>query len=444
MRNRDSVLKRKSVKLTSFLALWRAAWFVGMPFILLYLWNRGRKDSDYSKAIGQRFGFHAPTGTQHIWVHAVSLGELRSAVPIIREFLGRGEHIVTTHFTPAGRREAEKIFAREIADGRLKATWVPFDYGAPFKRFFKAFQPKFGLVMEVEFWPGMIFAARKARVPLFLCNGQYPGPSFERDKTRVISPADFVNGFSGVLVKSEEQADRFRALGVPKIAVTGEMRFDQPVPEQQTTAAGKVIDQMPARDIIGLCIMTADEEGLVLATVSDLIAEARSKGQTPPLFVVVPRAPERFGPLAGAIGDLKVSVIKRSDAFSPDLTLNPGFDLNETDVLFGDSLGEMYFYQSLCDRIVIGGGFTPAGSHNIIEPISLGKPVYVGPTIWTIEFPAREAIAAGVCVSVDANDLAQVIRKPHPANDQSIEDFFAAYGGSVAKSLAALKEWGAY
>ena len=91
--------------------------------------------------------------------------------------------------------------------------------------------------MEVEFWPGMIMSCRKRGVPLFLCNGQYPRKSFERDQSRFFSRAKVVSGFAGVMVKSQLQADRFRELGVNKIAVTGEMRFEQPIPQAHLNAA---------------------------------------------------------------------------------------------------------------------------------------------------------------------------------------------------------------
>jgi len=143
-----------------FMVFWRVLWWCATPFVLFYLWRRGQGDTLYHKHLGERFGFHKSRATAHVWVHAVSIGELRSAVPLIQSLLDDGEHVVTTHFTPAGRHAAQKDFAAYIATGQLSAVWVPFDYDAAFKRFFRAFQPKYGLVMEVEFWPGMIMTAR--------------------------------------------------------------------------------------------------------------------------------------------------------------------------------------------------------------------------------------------------------------------------------------------
>src|SRR5690606_33988300 len=171
--------------------------------VLLYIWHRARRDQRYGRHLGQRFGLHAgtePGGA--VWIHAVSLGEMRSAAPLVRALIDRGERVVTTHFTPAGRAEAERAFAAEIAAGRMVATWVPFEYGFAYRRFFRHFRPAYGLVMEIEIWPRMVMAARAAGVPLFLCNAQYPARSFARDRRRTRVRADLVGQYAGACVKS--------------------------------------------------------------------------------------------------------------------------------------------------------------------------------------------------------------------------------------------------
>jgi 3-deoxy-D-manno-octulosonic-acid transferase len=127
-----------------------------------------------------------------------------------------------------------------------------------------------------------------------------------------------------------------------------------------------------------------------------------------PFVVYVPRAPERFDETAGRLAAAGLSTLRRSIAFGADLALaaDPG---NPDHILLGDSLGEMNFYLAMSDLVVVGGGFMPKGSHNIIEPLALGKPVIVGPETWTIEYPAEEAIAAGVCRRVAPGDLAAAL-----------------------------------
>lgn len=432
-----------SPRLRRAMLAYRALWLLGMPLILGYLLWRARRDRLYAAHMGQRFGLHRRRDTPHVWVHAVSLGELRSAVPLIRALLARGEHVVTTHFTPAGLREARRLFADEIENGTLSTCYVPFDDTRAFRRFFRAFRPKYGLVMEIEFWPGMIMAARRLGVPLFLCNGQYPTRTFERDRTRHPLRAELVRGFAGVMVKSEMQAARFRQLGQHNVAITGEMRFEQPIPPHQTDAAAPVRRWLGAgeRPVITIASAIEGEDALYARTIAETLAAHDAAGTAPPFFVYVPRAPERFEAVAGILADAGLRLARRSAVL--DERLAPIGQAPQVDVLLGDSMGEMYFYLAMADRVIVGGGFHPKGAHNVIEPLALHKPVLVGPHIWTIEYPAQEAIDAGVLRSLEDGDALTRALAPgadwHVPQDR-IERFFQAHAGAVEKTLAALPE----
>lgn len=422
------------MRLWLFLRLWSALWHLGLPIVLIYLWKRGRKDSLYSQHLAERFGRYGRGLPGSVWIHAVSLGELRSAVPLIRALLDRGETVVTTHFTPAGRREAERVFAAEIAAGRLRAVWVPLETSWAYRGFFRAFRPKLGLVMEIEIWPRMIFAAKGAGVPLFMCNAQYPTKSMARD-AKVKLRHKLMQGYAGAFVKSDLQRDRFASVGVRNITVTGELRFDQPIPLAQLQASRALRPLVAARRVVVLASVTQPEEALFL----DVIARLFSV-QDPPLVILIPRAPERFDVVAATLASNGLTVQRRSALLDQALGLRPNAPSppRAGTVLMGDSLGEMYFYLELADRVVVGGGFQPKGSHNIIEPLALGKPVIVGPEIHTIEYPAVEAIAAGVCLQTTAEALARDIETwPDPA-PEAIAAFIAAHSGAGERTMAAI------
>jgi len=415
-----------------FLALWSLLWALCLPAILLYLRRRGRKDALYARHLAERFGRYGNPLPGAVWVHAVSLGELRSAVPLIRALLERGENVVTTHFTPAGRREAERVFALERSQNRLRAVWVPLEFSFAFKRFFRAFQPKLGLVMEIEIWPRMVFAARAAGVPLYMCNAGYPSISVARDARLPLRPA-VMRGFAGALVKSDMQAARFAAVGVPNIHVTGELRFDQPIPPRLIEAAAIRPRLAQTRPVITFASVVEGEDDIYLSAI-----ETALRGPNPPFVIYVPRKPERFDETARLIAARGLTAARRSQIF--DENLHPG-PLPRTDILLGDSLGEMYFYLALADRVVTGGGFTPQGAHNIIEPLALGKPVIVGPAIHTIEYPAAEAIAAGVCFhALSAQDLTRALTPegwPGPA-PKAISAFLDDHSGATARTMQAI------
>jgi len=418
-----------SLKLRLAMIVYGLVWWITLPVIVLYLRRRGRKDPLYAQKLAERFGRH-PSGVKNpVWVHAVSLGEMRSATPLIRALLAEGETILTTHFTPAGRREAERAFAAEIASGTVQTVWVPFEYGFAYRRFLQHFAPKYGLVMEIEIWPRMIMACRKHGTPLFMCNAQYPKKSFEKDQQGLGLRAALVAGFAGGFVKSEGQKTRFSVVGMSNIHVTGELRFDQPIPQDHLNAAATCRHALTkGRPSVTLTSVVEGEDALYI----DMIRQTKGV-----FFTYVPRAPERFDEVAGLLAQAGLRYARRSQLLEDDLGLtDPTVDF---DVLLGDSMGEMYFYLGLCDRAIVGGGFVPKGAHNVIEPLALKKPVIVGPHIWTIEYPATEAIAAGVCQLVpDQSALLAEVQSPKLVTEAQITAFYQEHAGGVARTLAAI------
>ena len=365
-----------------------------------------------------------------IWVHAVSLGELRSAVPLIRRLLADGEMIVTTHFTPTGRREAEKVFATEIAAGQMRVVWVPLEFHWCYRRFFKTFRPRYGLVMEIEVWPVMIRAASDARIKLFPCNAQYPLKSFVKDTEKSKWRHGLYAGYAGAFVKSGLQRDRFAAAGTPNIHVTGELRFDQAIPAGQVTA-GQNLKARIKRRTITITSVVVGEDATYIALIKTM------QGPDAPLFIYVPRAPERFDESYDMLVQAGFKVARRSNVLGPDLKTDT---IPDCDVLLGDSMGEMYFYLALCDQAVIGGSFVPKGAHNISEALALSKPVVCGPHTWTIEFPFVEAEAAGAAVQVpDQAALIAYIQIGKVPETSVVKAFFDTQSGAVGRTYAAIK-----
>lgn len=414
-------------RLRRFLWIYKALWTLGLPFALTYLFWRARRDPLYRAHLAERFGFYKKAQSGAVWVHAVSLGELRSAVPLINALLAEDEHIVITAFTPAGRREAERVFADQIMANRVKVIWIPFEFGWTFKRFFRAFAPRYGLVMEIEIWPEMIRSAHATGIPLYACNAQYPLKSFSRDRKKSKWRFDLFRGLAGAFVKSDLQRDRFAVAGCPNIHVTGELRFDQPIPHAHV-AKGEAAKVQIDRPTITITSVVKGED----ATYIDAIKSAPER-----LFIYVPRAPERFDETYHLLSDAGLRVARRSDMITDDLTLK---QVPDVDVILGDSMGEMYFYLALCDAAVIGGSFVEKGAHNISEPLALSKPVVVGPHTWTIEFPIVEALAAKAAVQTpDAAALKAILADGSLPKSDNARAFFATQEGAVTRTLAAIK-----
>jgi 3-deoxy-D-manno-octulosonic-acid transferase len=418
------------MRLRWFLPLYAVLWHAGLPLALAYLWWRGRKDPLYARHLAERFGRYPQRMEGAVWIHAVSLGEVRSAMPLIRVFLARGERVVVTHFTPAGRRETMQVLAPEIAAGQVAAVWVPFETSWAYAGFFRSFRPRAGLVMEVEHWPRMILAARAAGISLYPANAQYPLRSFTADRDRRRWRFEVIGRYAGAFVKSDLQEERFRATGLAQIEVTGETRFDQPIPAAQVQAGLAARAWLGAQQVVTIASAVEGEDATYISLINDL------KVNLPALFVYVPRRPERFAEVRETLIAAGLRVAARSDLF--DSSLMSQGPPPQIDVLLGDSLGEMYFYLAMADRAVVGGGFTEKGAHNIIEPLSLGKPVLTGPVTWPIEYPFAEAEAAGLARSVpDAAALAEALRHPKDPTPEAITAFITAHSGAAARTIAA-------
>ena len=412
----------------AFLRIYAAALWLLEPLAWRYFSRRAKGDPAYLEQPEERRGEGAPFDAD-IWVHAVSLGEFTSAEPLIRLALADGQRVVITHATPAGRRASERALAAEIASGQVAIRYMPIDRPKYWRRFHRAYSPRAGLVMEVEFWPVMLEEARRAGCALCLANSQVPSKSFPRAARLSRLAGHPVTQAAGVFAKSEHIATRFRALGANPVIAMGETRFDIPPPARLIEAGQNV---GPGRPVLTLASVVAGEEELYIRAIAELLA-----GPENPLVIWVPRAPEKFEAHAEYLAAKGFRVLRRTEAFDDDL--RPVADLSNTQILVGNSLGEMFFYLAPADAVIVGGGFIEKGAHNVIEPLSLGKPVITGPHVWTIEYPAVEAEAAGVLSVVrEEKNLVAAIREAMGGGADRAEAFHAANQGASARIYAAI------
>jgi len=425
-----------------FLLLYRVAWVFLLPLYIAYIMWRSRRDPLYSQYISERFAIYKkPMPKDAIWLHAVSLGETRSASALITRLLSRGDKIIVTNFTPTGRRAAEQLFAPEIASGQMAVVWVPFDMMWTYNRFLRACRPRIGLTLEVEVWPSMVFATKYAGVPLYMCNGQYASQSLARDSRGLRLRQRVMREMTGIFVKSSSHAERFFQIGLSNVTVTGELRFDQSIPQDQIDMAAQFQKTSLGawQEVIVIASGVESEEDLYINLIQKVRATAKLEGRQPPFFVYVPRAPERFSILANKFTIAGIEYIRRSQYTSSDFYLDQPLFSSSPAIFLGDSLGEMFFYLSLSDRVVVGGGFTPRGAHNIIEPLTLGKPVLTGPFIRPIEYPFVEAEAAGIATKVEyIEELVVALSAPLKAIELQIEAFLKAHSGADIRTLLAI------
>lgn len=436
------------------IGVYQALWVVLLPVFLMFLWQRGRREPLYRQFWAERWGI-VPTRLKNpIWVHSASMGEIRGAAPLVRALLAAGYPVLVTTLTPAGRTAAQNLLDTAIAQGQAQVAYLPFEWSGSVRRFIRHVQPRCAMMTEIDTWPVLLTTIRREGVPLCMANAQYPKKSIERDLQRWGGfRAKLFSAYQLVMCKSETHAERFRQVGCARVEVVGETRFDLPVSSIQINAAAQWVQHwqlgLAQRPVIAFASAIVGEDEQFIDAMQQIQKGLAATGCTKPLFVYVPRSPQRFDTVHDLLRSAGLQTLRRSQVFDAELQLkNPGTDVRDIDVLLGDSLGEMYFYLALSQAVVVGASFVPLGAHNVIEPLALKKPVMVGPSIWGIEYPGVEALAAGVLQQhMDISSLAQAMVHLLTAPEAyaqamaGAEQFYAEHAGSTAKHMAVLVPW---
>ncbi len=433
------------------LAIYQLAWHVGLPLALVYLWLRGRKEPLYRQFLSERFGRIRCSLVEPFWLHSASLGELRGVMPLIDKMLVEGIPVLITTLTPAGRTAASQRYSQAMLEGKLQVSYLPLELPWAVRAFALRVKPRCMVSSEIDTWPVLLHTLKSLAVPLGFVNAQYPQKSFVKDQRWAGFRAAFFRAYDIVLCKSKLHAERFMATGCPMVKVVGELRFDLPIPQAQVKAARQLRESQPRifgpRHVICIASLIEEEEALLLDAYQDFLSAMEQQGFARPLLIIVPRSPQRFDAVAERVKAFRWRLLRRSQDLNNDFL--PARQMNEpVDVLLGDSLGEMYFYLALADTVAVCGSFIKNGSHNIIEPLALQKPVIVGPSIWGIEYPGQEALAAGVLTQVPsaqalpAQWMAWVSETHTKAQFQMrAREFMQEHSGSVTKHWQQLSAW---
>ena len=386
--------------------VYEALWHVLIPFVLLRLLWRSRKNSDYLKHVRERFGFYGtkPSLRKAVWIHAVSVGETRATQALVESLLKEGQSILLTHMTPTGRKTGAELYRKAIASGQLQQAYLPYDICWAIEAFLKHYRPQLGLFMETEAWPGFVFRTKQLGVPLFLINARLSGRSFKR--------VQLFGSAGRSLFQSEPDAKRYQALGVNDVIVTGNMKFDVPEKAANQSLGKQWKRALREQERLVVCAAStrAGEELIMIDTWKKLLSEFGS--EIKPLLIVVPRHPERFTEVANLLYQSTLSFERRSNLSDPrssaEFASVPHW--TNVDVLLGDSMGEMGAYYNATDLVVMGGSLLPTGGQNLIEACANGCPVILGEHTYNFQQASEDAIACGAAVRIPAilpHELAQ-------------------------------------
>ncbi len=367
-----------------------------MPVVLGRLIWRGWRNREYWRRWGERFGrFSSPEMNSPIWIHAVSVGEVRAAQPLVREIKQRWPAIplLVTTTTPTGSEQVKALFGESVLH-----TYLPYDLPGPVKRFLDGAQPRLALIMETELWPNLFHGCASRKIPIIIANARLSARSL-RGYRRVSSLIrETLRSIYLVAAQGEQDAERFRQLGMEadRIRVTGSMKFDQPLPEGLQKHAGELRRRLGEKRMLWIAASTHQgEEEQILEAFRQVRREHPDC-----LLMLVPRHPERFGRVAELCSRAGFRVVRRSSGRPCD---------QDVDIFLGDTMGELMLFYAASDVAFVGGSLVPTGGHNMLEPAALGKPVIAGPHLFNFtEIAAAMERAGALCRVVDGTGLAEV------------------------------------
>ena len=369
------------------------------PLVLLRLAWRGLRARDYWRRWPERFGRIEPAlGEQVIWIHAVSVGEVQAAEPMVRALLESHPDysLLVTTVTPTGSARVTALFGQQLAH-----VYAPYDLPGAVARFFDRVRPQLAIVMETELWPNLFHACQQRAIPLLLINARLSARSVA-GYLRVRGLAgDTLAAVTEIAAQGVTDAGRFESLGADPevITVTGNLKFEQRIPPSLLERA-----EVQRRDWgVGRPVWIASsthegEDELILHVFRQL-----RKQFSDCLLVLVPRHPERFEPVAALCRQRGYHTVLRSEGVACTGSVS---------VYVGDTMGELPLLYAAADVAFVGGSLVPHGGHNLLEPAALGLPVVTGPHVFNFVEISELLIDAGAAVKVaDTDELRQTVTR---------------------------------
>lgn len=363
-----------------------------MPFVFLKLLWRGYKAPEYRARKLERFGFFkAPNIKDSIWVHAVSVGEVLAAEPIIREIQKRypEKRIVVTSMTPTSSALISKLFGNSVFH-----VYAPYDLPWLVNAFLNRVNPAFLIIMETELWPNTIHRTRLRGCPVVLANARLSERSAKGYRRLKPAVGWMLNELCLVICQHQNDAMRFASLGIDdsKISVTGSVKYDLDI-EVSHLIKGKAHRQaLSDQQKVWIAASTHEGED------ARLLAVHRHVRKTFPdaLLILVPRHPERFEAVYQLAVNQKFISYKRSLCEYIPV---------DAEVFVVDAMGELLDFYAASNIAFIGGSLVEVGGHNPIEPGALGLPIIMGPHVFNFEAICQQLVSVGGLLLVE-NDQA--------------------------------------
>jgi 3-deoxy-D-manno-octulosonic-acid transferase len=370
------------------MTVYRLAGAAAYPLIGPYVAWRAAKGKEDPTRRRERYGFTErarPPGPL-IWIHAASVGETSAVSPLVERLTGYGIHVVLT----TGTTTSARLVDERLGD-RVIHQYVPLDLKPAVSRFLEHWEPDLAVFAESELWPMTILELGARRVPQVLVNARLSDRSFSSWSKRLWLAEALFENLSLVVAQSEEDGSRFSRLGARPVQVSGNLKADTPPPPVDAESLAALRRQIGSRPTWA-AISTHEGEELLAAEIHGILS-SRHSGL---LSIIVPRHPGRADALEAQFRALGLDVARRSrhDPLTP-----------ATDILLGDTIGEMGLYLRLTEIAFVGRSLTAKGGQNPLEPAMLSTAVLSGHEVHNFRDSYDRLIRAGGARLVRDKDM---------------------------------------
>jgi 3-deoxy-D-manno-octulosonic-acid transferase len=377
--------------------LYTVAMYLVTPLMLLRLLFRGVRTQPYRRRWPERFGFFAAPGFRgSLWIHAVSVGEVNAAAPLIRAL--RADYpnapLVVTTVTPTGSARVHQLFGRSVFH-----VYLPYDLPFAVERFLRRVHPRLALIVETEIWPNLYFACAQRGIPLMIVNARLSRRSLRGYRPFRALARSALACVRVIAAQSRSDAARYRLLGADpqQIVVTGNMKFDMPIPRDAVSRGADMRAHWGAARAVWIAASTHEGEEQAVLDAHAKVLAARPDA----LLLLAPRHPERFRLVEHAVRSQGLALSTRSAQGAP---------LAGDQVFVIDAMGQLMPYFAAADLAFVGGSLVPIGGHNVLEPAALGRPVLVGPYTFNFDEITLSLIEHGGAARItDQAGLAQQV-----------------------------------
>ncbi len=348
------------------MCLYRVLWWLVLPIVIAHRLWRDRKHPQAWRQLPERLGYIQVATTGGIWLHAVSLGEMRAAMPLITQLQHAypQQTLTLSATTLTGRAQAESVTQAQV-------FFFPWDDYASVQRYLQRLQPRLILIMETEIWPHLLSAARRLSIPVMILNARLSDRSYTRYLKRQHSVSQLLDQVY-IAAQSVQDGQRFAQLVAhpETVQVLGNLKFDQPIPEDCFSKAQQWRICLGTFPLWLVASTHQGEEALIINIFQQL------RHTHPELrLLIAPRHPERFQKVAHACAATQYGLRTRSTTDPHTAT----HVLENHAIFLIDSIGELLDFYQVADMVTVGGSFVPIGGHNILEPALLAKPISFGP-----------------------------------------------------------------